>query len=268
MSAIESVTPLFVPAHRPDRFDKAARSGADSVILDLEDAVPAELKDMARSNLVGNLSVPVMIRVNAINTKWHPADIARVAELKIAAVMVPKCEDPEQVAKVFSNISGRHPIVALIETAAGLANARSIAKLGCVERLAFGSIDFSADLGCSHTRDALLSARCELILASRLAGKQAPLDGVTTTIDDHELVASDAYHAREIGFGGKLCIHPNQIAAVRIGLKPQENEINWAKKTLAAAAGATLVDGAMIDAPVKARATAILARADNLNRRP
>ena len=127
--------------------------------------------------------------------------------------------------------------------------------------LAFGSIDFCADLGCAHTRAALSAARCEIVLASRLAGIGAPLDGVTTAIDDAAAIESDARHARELGFGGKLLIHPRQVAPALAGLMPDAAEIEWARRVVAAADGASRVDGAMVDAPVRLRAEAILSRA-------
>ena len=149
--------------------------------------------------------------------------------------------------------------IALIESARGLAAARDIAR--ACGRLAFGSVDFAADLGCAHTREALLLARLELVLASRLAGLPAPLDGVTTAIHDDALVESDARHAAELGFGGKLLIHPKQVAAALRGFAPGEAEIAWARRVLAAGGdGAVAVDGMMIDAPVRLRAERILSR--------
>jgi citrate lyase subunit beta/citryl-CoA lyase len=152
-------------------------------------------------------------------------------------------------------------IVPLIESAAGLANARMLAAAAGVVQLAFGSIDYCADLGISHTRLALLSARSELVLASRLAARAAPLDGVTTRIDDAALVEDDARHAQEIGFGGKLCIHPAQLGPARLGFAPTDAELAWAEAILASGEdGAVAVDGAMVDAPVRQRARALLAR--------
>jgi len=107
-----------------------------------------------------------------------------------------------------------------------------------VERLAFGSIDLCADLGCAHARQALLFARCELVLASRLVGLTASLDCVTTAVDDAALIADDARHARELGFWGKFAIHPGQIEPITTGFRPAAAEIAWARKVLAIDAGA------------------------------
>ncbi|MFP7571805.1 HpcH/HpaI aldolase/citrate lyase family protein [Marivita sp. S2033] len=250
---------LFVPATRPDRFAKAAASGADAVILDLEDAVADAEKDQARTALRwSEAGVPCFVRVNALGTPWHDADLAAVRDLPIAGIMLPKSEEPDEVARIASGLGGRN-LIALIETAKGLANARAIAALEGVDRLAFGSVDFCSDMGCAHERDILLPARFELVLASRLAGIGAPIDGVTVRLDDEAEIASDARHARDLGFGGKLCIHPKQIACVKEAFAPSDAEIDWANRVLASGDGAVSVDGAMVDAPVRARARSILA---------
>lgn len=261
MTGLSQITvPLFVPGNRPERFEKAAASGADAIIIDLEDAVPADAKDIARKSLSTRFpDVPVLIRINGEGTPWHAEDIAAVSAVPaVAGIVVPKAE----LAGGLATLAGesRIPVLALIETARGLSQARDIAALVGIERLVFGSVDFCADLGCAHTREALLAARSELVLASRLAQLAAPVDGVTTSIDDTELAASDARHALELGFGAKLAIHPRQIQAIWSGLRPQQSEIDWANKVLASGAGATAVEGAMVDEPVRIRARAILAR--------
>ncbi|WP_300042698.1 CoA ester lyase [uncultured Paracoccus sp.] len=254
-------SPLFVPANRPERFAKAAGSGADAVILDLEDAVAADAKDAARAALATDFTdLPVIVRINAHGTPWHAADVAAVVALRPAGVMLPKAE----VAGVIETItaaSGRLPVIALIESARGLANARAIAEARGVQRLAFGSVDYCADLGCAHLRDVLLPARSELVLASRLAGIAAPIDGVTVQLDDLSISHDDAIHARNLGMTGKLCIHPRQIAEVRRAFAPSAQEIDWAQRVLASGDGAVSVDGAMVDEPVRIRARAILAGA-------
>jgi citrate lyase subunit beta/citryl-CoA lyase len=261
MSALlDFIVPLFVPGSRPERFEKAVSSGADAVIIDLEDAVAAEAKDAARAALSGGFTDrPVLVRINGIGTPWHMADVAAASGLPFAAMMVPKADASEDFEALCA--SSPLPVIALVETARGLAEARHIAATANVARLAFGSIDFCADLGCAHTREALLPARSELVLASRLAGLTEPIDGVTTAIDESALIAADARHARELGFGGKLCIHPRQVEAIRAGFHPDEAEIAWARKVLASGDGSTAVDGTMVDEPVRARARSILKRA-------
>lgn len=251
--------PLFVPANRPERFAKAAISGADAVILDLEDAVAADAKDLARAALdKGFASLPVIVRVNAHGTPWHLADLAAAAALRPAAVVLPKAESASVTAQVISALGGV-PVIALIESAAGLANVHAIARAG-VARLAFGSVDFCADLGCEHLREVLLPCRSALVLASRLAGIAAPIDGVTVRLDDLHLSAEDAAHARALGMTGKLCIHPKQIAPVRAAFAPSEAELDWARRVLASGDGAATLDGAMVDEPVRLRARAVLAQ--------
>lgn len=255
--------PLFVPANRPERFAKAAASGADCVILDLEDAVAREEKALARATLDTSFTdLPVIVRINDVTTPWHVEDIAALRGIGITAVMLPKAETAHSILALTQALS-EVPVWALIETARGMANARDIAAAPGVERLAFGSIDYCADLGCTHQRDALLPARCELVLASRLAGLAAPLDGVTTRLDDPMETYEDARHARDLGLGGKLCIHPKQVDEVHRAFAPNPDEISWAERVLASGDGARAVDGAMVDEPVRIRARAILAAAQN-----
>ena len=254
-------TPLFVPADRPDRFAKAAASGADAVILDLEDAVADDRKDAARAALRNDFTdLPVLMRINAAGTPWHEKDLVALRGLNPSAVILPKAEDPASVAAVIAALGGATPVIALIETGLGLARCRAIAALPGLCRLAFGSIDYCADLGCEHLREVLLPVRSELVLASRLAGIAAPLDGVTARLDDLLETYEDAVHARALGLTGKLCIHPAQIPEARRAFLPSEAEIDWARRVLASGDGAVSVDGAMVDAPVRLRAKSILAQ--------
>lgn len=262
-AALDFLVPLFVPGNRPDRFEQAAVAGADAIILDLEDAVPADAKHEARTALRGDFtSLPILVRVNGIGTRWHDEDMAAIAGQDFAAVIIPKAEGTAAFAALCAAFS--LPVVALIESARGLADVCRIVEMQNVARVAFGSIDFCADIGCAHIREALLAARSELVLASRLAGLAAPIDGVTTVLDDEDLIAGDARHARDLGFAGKLCIHPRQIEAIRRGFAPNEAEIAWAGKVLASGDGATAVEGAMVDEPVPVRARAILQRAGSV----
>lgn len=258
--------PLFIPATRPDRFAKAAAAAPDALIVDLEDAVAPEEKAAARAALAENLAkadlggAAVLLRINAAGTPWHEADLAAAAALPLAGLLLAKAETPEDLRRA-AQVSGL-PVMALIESAKGIAGAREIAKASA--RLAFGSIDYAADLGMGHTRDSLLSARSELVLASRLAGIPAPLDGVTTAVQDEPRILEDCAHAAELGFSGKLLIHPAQVAAARRGFRPSEAEIAKARRVLEAAASgaaALRLDGEMVDMPVILRARRILARA-------
>lgn len=259
---------LFVPADRPERFPKALGAGAHAVIIDLEDAVAPEAKSAARDALqawlAGPDARPVHVRVNAQQTPWFAQDLALCAHPLVEGIVLPKAEAAEQVAAAVHAAPGT-PVLPLIETALGIENLRPVARAPGVQRLVFGSIDFQADLGIEDEGEALLPFRAQLVLVSRLAGLQSPVDGVTTALDDEQAIAGDTARARRLGFGAKLCIHPRQVAAVSRGFMPSEPEIDWARRVLRAAhdsAGAAVaVDGKMVDTPVLLRARSLLDRA-------
>jgi citrate lyase subunit beta/citryl-CoA lyase len=261
---------LFVPADRPERFEKALTSGADAVIVDLEDAVAPEKKNAARNTLAEWLATartPVVVRINGIESPWFRDDLALCALPGVGAVMLPKAESAQDLAAVSEHAPGK-PLLPLIETAAGFDSVRSVAQGPQVERLVFGSIDFQLDLGISGEGDALLYFRSQLVLASRLANLAAPVDGVSTSIDDMQALQRDAERARRLGFGAKLCIHPEQIETVNRSFSPSDEEVLWAQRVLDAAArsegAAVAVDGKMVDRPVILRAQALL----NMRRAP
>ncbi|MDS0135942.1 MULTISPECIES: CoA ester lyase [unclassified Amycolatopsis] len=254
---------LFVPGNVPRRFAKAAAAGADAVVIDLEDAVRPEDKDTARAETLRWLSEggQAWVRLNAAGTPWFDADVDAVAGASgLLGVLVPKSEDPAALAALSARLDTA--VVALVETAAGLHRVHDVAAAPGVTRLAFGSLDLAADLGADDTAEAMLFARSTIVLASRVAGLPAPIDGVTTVIDDADAVTTAARYARSLGFRGKLCIHPAQIAPTGRGLAPSEDEIAWARAVLRAAEGSagavTGPDGRMIDRPVLDRAHAIL----------
>jgi citrate lyase subunit beta/citryl-CoA lyase len=260
---------LFVPADRPERFAKAVAAGADAVIVDLEDAVAPPARDGARAGLAAALAglaqtVPVFIRINGIGTPWHDADLALAVTLPVAGIVLPKAETARDVQTLKSSLPDK-ALIALVETASGLAVVDAIAR--AADRLAFGSIDFAADLGCAHIRDALLLARSRIVMAARLAGAPQPIDGVTLSIRDEGTIEDDARYAAALGFGGKLLIHPAQIAAARRGLSPSAEDVAWAERIVAGSAdgAARAVDGIMVDAPVLARARHILRSRDRLS---
>ncbi|SFY44882.1 citrate lyase subunit beta / citryl-CoA lyase [Paracoccus pantotrophus] len=266
VEALSTITaPLFVPASRPERVAKAAASGADAIIIDLEDAVAPADKQAARDALAGLAlpDFPVILRINAIGTPWHEGDLALAARIGLAGIMLPKSEDAAQTQVVHQ--AAGHAVLALVETARGIANLPAIAAAPGVARLVFGSVDFSADIGCAHEPEPLLLARSQMVLASRVAGLAAPIDGVTLAIEDEAAVEAaveaDARRAVSLGFSGKLCIHPRQVAPVLRGFAPSAAEVEWAARVVAAdRGGAAMVDGAMIDPPVRMRAEQILRR--------
>lgn len=253
---------LFVPGNRSDRFTKASGSGADRIILDLEDAVGAGFKDDAR-DLVARWFAgggSGMVRINGADTPWFDDDIAWIARVSGAAVMVPK-SNADSLSLVSERLPGR-PLVALIETVEGLCGLREAARVKGVGRLAFGNIDFGSDARIPGSGEALDPARFEIVLASRLAGLPPPIDGVTAAIDDEESLASDISRARAMGFTAKLCIHPRQIDAVARGFAPTDLEMDWARRVMQVLEGAggsvAQMDGKMVDRPMADRARTIL----------
>ena len=257
---------LFVPGNRADRFDKALAAGASAVIIDLEDAVAPPDKDAARAALAAWVQPhhQVVVRINSADTPWFVDDLAMCGQAGVAGVMLPKAERADTLAQVMA--AGAHALLPLVESAAGIANLDAIARAPGVWRLAFGSIDLQVDLGLKDaTEDELLPFRLQLVLASRLAGIGAPVDGVSTAIDDDHRLQQDVARARRLGFGGKLCIHPKQVALVNAGMAPSAAEVAWARRVLDAAAGAggaaVAVDGKMVDKPVLLRAEAVLREA-------
>ncbi|MCR8960032.1 CoA ester lyase [Variovorax sp. S2] len=267
---------LFVPADRPERHARALASGAGGVIVDLEDAVAPDRKSEARAQLRASFSAlsvaqqqRLLVRINACGTPWHGSDLAEVSELAaqglIAGVMLPKAERATDLQRLSAALGLKSLIVPLIESAAGLEAARELAAAPQVLRLAFGNLDFQADLGlaCDTDEAELVPVRLALVLASRRAGLAAPIDGVTPDWRNAARLAADAARARRGGFGAKLCIHPDQVAPVHAALGPSADELAWARRVLdatqAAGGGVVSLDGRMVDAPVVRLAERLLA---------
>lgn len=253
---------LFVPGNRPERFDKARAAGADVTLIDLEDAVAAPDKEAARAAVAGWLDGvrPVYLRINGADTDWFGLDLPLLASAGVRGVVLPKAEDPAAVAEVRRAAPGR-PVIALIESARGLHNLEALAAAG-IARIAFGSVDFQLDLGIAGERDELLFARSQIVLASRLAGLPAPIDGVTVALDDAAALHDDIAYARRLGFGGKLAVHPRQVDAINAGFLPPAADVEWAQRVVAAAeaagGNAVRVDGKLVDRPIIDRARAML----------
>lgn len=193
---------LYVPGDRPDRFAKASTSGADVVICDLEDAVAGANKATARVAVAAWLrDHRALVRVNGTDTRWHDEDIAAITGARgLAGVVLPKSQGAEQISDVAHRLGDCVHVMPLVESAAGVANAAAIAAGPQVSALAFGSIDFALDIGIDDTDDtddtALLYARSTLVIASRVAGIAAPIDGVTLKVSDAHAVRGDARRAR------------------------------------------------------------------------
>ncbi|MDT0548659.1 MULTISPECIES: CoA ester lyase [Streptomyces] len=256
-------TLLFVPGDRPDRFAKAASSGADLVVIDLEDAVAPGDKEAARDNAAAWLALGhrAVVRVNPPGTPWFEADLARAADHG-CTLMVPKAEEPAVLTEIATRTAGRCPLIPLVETALGIERAPEVCAVPGVVRAAFGNVDLAAQLGVApddHT--ALTYARSRLVLASAAAGTHPPVDGVTTAVRDPDALRTDTAHARSLGFTGKLCIHPAQVRPVSDEFAPTPGELRWARRVLDAGDSVTAIDGQMVDRPVLERARAVLARA-------
>ena len=264
-------TYLFVPGTRPERFGKALASGADNVVLDLEDAVSPDDKASARSAITTWMesATPtdrsrIVVRINDAGSSWFAADLAALAEAGATSVLLPKAESAAQVAQTQDALP-RTSILALIESARGVSEVDDIAAAG-VQRLVFGTLDFALDLAIDISTDAagLGYAASRIAIASRLAGLPSPVAGVTPQLDDEERLLSDLADARRFGFGAKLCIHPRQVQPIHAALHPTAQALDWAQRVLAADAespGAARLDGRMIDRPVVLQAQRTLALA-------
>lgn len=253
---------LFVPATRPERFTKALDSGASGVILDLEDAVAEEDKEIARNairaawpSFTAEQKKRLVIRSNSPGSPFYSADLILAQELDLACLLIPKSESMDEIngaALVLPNTA----IIPMIETAIGLDHLREIANANQVIRLALGNLDLQADLGmvCDPQETQLHTARYQIVLASRVAQIAPPIDGVTPTTDDVVRVQDDAERAKRMGFGGKLCIHPKQVGIVKAAFMPSEEDLTWAKRVIeadqASKGAAVKLDGRMIDRPV------------------
>jgi len=266
MTAPDPITWLFVPATRPERLAKAFAAGAHAVIADLEDAVDPQDKDSARARmgevLAGNTSQGLWLRINAVGTPWFAADLELVHQYRhgLAGVMLPKTESAADLRTLACEL----PLLALIESARGLLALGEICRAPQLARLAFGSVDLARDLGCEEDWELLLPARMQIVTHSAAARLPAPVDGATLVLDPADQAGRDAARSVRLGFGGKLCIHPSQLAPVMQGFAPTGEQVQWATRVVAlslqAGLGAQRIDGQMVDRPVIERAHALLAR--------
>jgi citrate lyase subunit beta/citryl-CoA lyase len=261
---------LFVPGDRPERFDKACRSGADAVILDLEDAVCPERKALARacvrewlttySEVRGPL---ILLRTNGINFDEVDAELSVASLSAVDALVLPKANSPREIGWIH-RVLPCTPVLPLIETALGVCAVQEVVQAPGVARLLFGSVDLMLDLGMDD-ESALDPYRAQIVLSSRAANLPAPVDGVTRNFVDMQSFAAVAARARRRGLGGMLCIHPRQVEVVNQQFLPSDEELAQAHRIVEAVAagghGAVSLDGAMVDAPVLIRAQRVLANA-------
>lgn len=260
----EARTLLAVPGHRPDRFTKAANSGADEILLDIEDAVGPSLKDEARTNIDRWLTDggSGLVRINGVGTPWHCDDVAMLAGRE-CAVLLPKASTAEQVLMLIDQLGPKATVMVLLETSTGILDARTICGVPGVVRAMFGNVDLATELGISHADStALAFARSQVVLASLSSGLAAPMDGLTTAINDEDALIADVTHAAALGFTGKLCVHPRQVPVVNEHYFPSPEQVCWAREVIAASesGSVTVVDGELVARPVVAQARRLLAR--------
>lgn len=261
---------LFVPADRPDRYDKAL-AAADTVFVDLEDAVAPEHKDAARDTVRDALGRGdpdrFVVRVNARDTAWHEADVAMVRAAGATRVLLPKAGS----AADLEALPGLR-VIALCETVQGVVNAREIAAADNCAGLFWGAEDLTADLGgrASRTADGayhepMRYARAQVLFAAAAAGRPA-IDAVFLDIQDTDALRAEAEAACDVGFAAKCCIHPSQVPVVRAAFAPTAEQVAWARGLMAAVeehgTGVFTYQGRMVDGPLYALARTILSRTE------
>lgn len=266
---------LFVPATQPERYSKALASGADGIIIDLEDAVGLDDKARARgllkqawSSISAEQKQRVIVRCNAPGTSFYAADLVLAKELQVRYLMIPKTESRDHIYGAAEELNST-AFIPMIETPLGLHHLNEIASAQQVLRLALGNLDMQVELGinCDENETEIDTARFMMVLASKLAQIAPPIDGVTPSTDDEARIFAHAQKAKRFGFGAKLCIHPKQIPIVKKAFAPSPEELDWARRVIAADQAskgqAAKVDGKMVDRPVVMLALRILALAGN-----
>lgn len=269
---------LFSPGDEPALLRKAPETGADVVVFDLEDAVRPADKTDARETVRTVLSdldaqCEVCVRVNPVGLGAE-ADLTEVLEAvyeTVDTVVLPKVSGVDDVTSFHRLLEDRGlelPILAVIEAASGVLDARPVAATDHVDGLVFGAEDLAADIGATRTKEGteIAHARQHVVLAATAAGVDA-IDTLYTAYRDTDGLAADAARAVQLGFDGKLAIHPDQVPVINDAFRPDEAEIEWAKRVLEAEAaaeegGVFAVDDEMIDEPLLRQARTVLERAD------
>ena len=288
-------TALFVPGSREDRFQKALDTGADKVIIDLEDAVPVAGKEAAREDVARFLKTHpdpgIIVRVNGVSTPFFQSDVEAIVAAAPVNLMVPKVESPqdlitvnETLLKIESDTSldqGSVLIIALIETARAVDAISEIVRIRTephrLHTIAFGAADYSADIGIEITAEGteLIYPRSKLAVACRAGELEPPIDTpFMVDLKDLNALQRDARLARQTGFQGKLCIHPNQVEVINQVFSPKPKEVQQAQRIVEAfeaaeadGQGVLLVDGNFVDYPIVARARRILQLAKIIGRK-
>ncbi len=283
---------LFTPGNRIDRMEKAMDLGSDVIILDLEDAVSYDEKEPSRHNIQTVLSrwqgPQVYVRINPISAanefsvNQGVQDLEAVVRPGLDGIVFPKAETAEDARQIDALIgrleqerglpAGRIDLMPIIETAKGLWRIFEVlSATPRIKRVAFGAGDFTRDLNLewTPTEEELLYARSHITVASRAADRERPIDSVYVQIADLDGCARSARHAKQLGYQGKMAIHPNQVAPITKVFSPSEEDIAWAHRLIAAFADAERrglaalnFEGMMIDYPIVEKAKRILALAE------
>ena len=270
---------LFAPAVRPDLLRKMPRTDADAIVIDLEDATPPDAKDTGRvemrsavADLAGQL--PILVRVNDDTTPWHDDDLDSLPTEGLAGLVMPKIETIASLDSLAARLADRGldmPVIGGVETALGVADARSLLAHDLISAAYFGAEDFIADLGGVRTasNDEVAYARAQIALAGRLADVTV-IDQIVADFTDDDRCRRECLEARAMGYGGKLCIHPSQVSIANAAFLPSSEEIDRARRLLEAyddakAQGVASVafEGQMVDEPVARQARRVLAQADD-----
>lgn len=256
---------LFVPANRFERIGKALSSNADSICIDLEDAVPDEEKNLARENLK-NLGQAlsddkVFVRINSINSNFYSDDIKFISNLGMSKLrlMLPKAQSPNEIDNLISDIINLNPkvekisIIALLETPTGVRNSNQICAHENVIALMFGGADFAASIGAEFKWEPLLLAR-QIVVMSAAEWDKPAIDVPFIELSNIEGLIEECQRAKSIGFYAKAAIHPNQINSIHQIFRPSIEEIRSAKDAIAAfeAAGGRAIrfGSKMLEAPI------------------
>ena len=273
---------IFAPGNHARKVEKVFGTGADAVILDLEDAVAVAEKEATRARIVAALQGPRScrgyVRVNDITTEFCFGDLEAVVGPGLDGVVLPKVESAADVTMidwVVGNLErkagmtvGAIDLIPIIETGRGLAAAREICGAGGrLKRVSFGAGDYTRDMGMDWTLEEteLASAQAEIVLASRISELEPPLDTVFIHIREHDHFKRSAERGRRLGFQGKLCIHPDQVPIANAAFAPTEEETAWARRIVesfaeaeAAGSASIQVDGYFVDYPIVVKARRIV----------
>lgn len=262
---------LFVPGDDRNKLEKASTAPADALILDLEDAVLPENKNIARATVLGFVRAyagraELLVRVNGTSSPWCIDDLAALEGSRISAVMLPK----SSIESLAALPAIAQPIVALVETARGVEQSLTVAEDARVVRLMLGSADLAAELGVplSPSEEELNYPRARLAMASAAASLEGPIDVVHLGLADVQGLETSTLRGKALGFAGKACIHPAQVGVVNWAFSPSDNDIARARRVVrayaeaqAAGANVTSLDGRLVDLPVVLHAHRIIALA-------